>query len=157
MQPRDVVEALGHSSAASALRPDSARFHHDVGMCYLDLRSFDQAAAAFRRSIALRRDSATAHLRLGEALASRQDWDGAATAYREASRLGPDEPRTYTDLMMALATAGRHAEARQVPLTLLQQNPSLAGPRSAFCHNAAAETMDCAVRQGKHATPPSER
>src|SRR5262249_50306573 len=120
-------------------------------------QSFGPAAAAFGKSLALRPDSAPVHIQLGYARSGMEDWDGAAAAFREGVRLRPYEPRAYSGLVTALARCGRHAEARQVPLALLQQHPELDGPRSAFRINVVGDLVSNAVPQTKYDPPAAER
>jgi serine/threonine protein kinase len=155
MRPPDLVEALGHISAASALRPDSAVFHHSVGDCYLALGSIDQAVVAHRKASALRPESAVEHLFLGNALSEARDWDGAVAAFRAALRLRPDDQRGNQGLVYALGAAGRHVEAREAPLATLRQNPALAEPRSYFRLEAACNAMNAADGKGPFAALPA--
>ena len=54
--------------------------------------------------------------------------------------------------------AGRHAEALQVTLAALQQNPAWAeDPRNYLRYNAACLAMNCADGKGANAPPPAER
>jgi serine/threonine protein kinase/tetratricopeptide (TPR) repeat protein len=118
MKPSAYTEALRHHSAALALRPGSAQFHLMVAMDYDQLGSYEQAVAAYRKSISTSPFFAgTANRMMGVALMKMRDWDGAITALREASRLLPQMglevqlPRAHANLYVALQGAGRLAEA----------------------------------------------
>jgi tetratricopeptide (TPR) repeat protein len=118
MKPPAHVEALCHHSAASALRPGSAQFLLMMAMDYDKLGSYEQAVAAYRKTISTSPFFAgAANRRMGEALVKMRDWDGAITVLREAIRLSPDAglemqlQRAHANLYVALQGAGRHAEA----------------------------------------------
>jgi hypothetical protein len=53
VKPPDFAEALRHSSAASALQPDSVVFLVVLSMYYAELGAYDQAIAASRKAISL--------------------------------------------------------------------------------------------------------
>jgi serine/threonine protein kinase/tetratricopeptide (TPR) repeat protein len=158
MQPPDYAEALRHMSAASVLRPDSPLIHLQLGACYAGLKSYDQAVAAYRKSLALSPDSAIAHSWLGLALLAKNDEDGAIAAFREAVRLMPANPAMLVDLGAALADAGRPAEGLRVTLAAMRQDPARAeDPRNHLRYNAACLAMNCADGKGEDTPPPAER
>ncbi|MCI0458341.1 MAG: tetratricopeptide repeat protein, partial [Gemmataceae bacterium] len=158
MQPPDYAEALRHMSAASVQRPDSALFHYHLGACYTGLKSYDQAVAAYRKSIALCPSSAIAYEGIGYALLRKLDREGAITAFREAVRHTPDSPRPHARLAAALSAAGRHAEALQVTLAALRQDPAWAeDPRNYLRNSAACAALACADGLGVDAPAPAER
>ncbi|MBO0699200.1 MAG: tetratricopeptide repeat protein, partial [Zavarzinella sp.] len=157
MRPPHDAEALQHISAASVQRPDSALFHELLGLCYLRLRSYDQAATALRKAISLSPDMYQAHVLLGCALSESQDWDGAAGAFRAVVRLHPEEPRSTQGLISALASGGHHAEALEFPLVALRRFPGLGEPRSPFRFGAAGDLLSCANGTSPYDPPPAER
>jgi serine/threonine protein kinase/tetratricopeptide (TPR) repeat protein len=158
MQPPDHAEALRHWSAASVLRPDSGLFHLWIGFTYTQLGAYEDALAAYGKAIALHPDSAIPYEWMGQTLSKKKDWEGAITAFREAIRLRPDNPATHRQLGTVLATAGRCAEALEVTLAALRQNPAWAeDPRNQLRYNAACFTMNCADGKGANAPPPAER
>jgi serine/threonine protein kinase len=118
MKPPAYAEALRHHSAANALRPKSAWPLLTVARDYADLGAYDQAVAAYRKTITMSPFYAgIANLWMGEALLKMRDWDGAIPSLREAIRLLPERrseeylPQTHANLYVALQGAGRHAEA----------------------------------------------
>jgi tetratricopeptide (TPR) repeat protein len=165
VQPPDYAEALRHDSAASVQRPDCAWFHLMVGHDYAELRSYDQAVAAYRKMSALSSFySGLANLWTGHALLKKKDWDGANVALREAIRLLQDWrqqmmlPLAHLDLAMALAGAGRPSDALQGILGVLRENPSWTeDPRTALRYNAACLAMNCADGKGAIALTPAKR
>jgi hypothetical protein len=67
-------------------------------------------------------------------------------------------PHAYSDLGIALAGAGRHAEAVREMLAALHRDPTLAeDPRSHLCYNAACSAMYCADGKGMNTPAPAER
>jgi tetratricopeptide (TPR) repeat protein len=158
MQPPDYAEALSHLSVASVLRPDSALFYLHLGITYSALGSYDDAVAAYRKSIALCPDSAVAYLCMGRTLLKKKDWEGAITTYREAIRVNPDDPTGRVGLGTALMAAGRHAEGLRVTLAALRQLPSWAeNERPNLRCGAAGALLNCAAGQGANPLPPAER
>jgi serine/threonine protein kinase/tetratricopeptide (TPR) repeat protein len=158
VRPPDRVEALRHAAAASVQRPDSVRFHERLGLLYLDLGSFDQSAAAYRKSIALCPDAQPSHLGLGHALWRMKDWEGAVAALREAVRLDPNEARAQIGLVSVLKAAGRHAEGLQAALVVFRKDPRwTSDPRNHFRYDAGCAAVCCADGKGVNAPPPAER
>jgi serine/threonine protein kinase/tetratricopeptide (TPR) repeat protein len=163
--PPDHAEALRHHSAASALRPDRASLLCMVGKAYADLGAYDQAIAACRKAIAMSPSSTgSTYFVMGQVLSMKKDWESAIAALREAIRLLPGQrdervmPHAYSDLGIALAGAGRHAEAVREMLTALHRDPTLAeDPKSHLCYNAACYALYCADGKGMNAPAPAER
>jgi tetratricopeptide (TPR) repeat protein len=164
--PPDHAEALRHLSAASALRPDSANGLYLVAKEYAQLGAYDQAITAYRKVIAMcPLITGLAHLWMGEALSKKKDWEAAIAEIREAIRLLPEQraPMSvlssgYGALGMALAGAGRPAEALQVMLTQLRDGPAWAqDPRYYIRYNAGCCAMNCADVKGMNALAPVER
>jgi len=152
MQPPDYAEALRHISAASVQRPDSGLFHVQIGACYAFLESYDNAIAAYRKTIALRPDSSYALECMGEAFSKKKDWDGAVAAFRDAVRVDPKNSPAFFHLGVALqermdwdgaATAFR--EAVGLTLSVLREYPTVADdPRKDLRYNAVCLLMNCA-------------
>jgi tetratricopeptide (TPR) repeat protein len=163
--PPDHAEALRHHSAASALRPDRASLLSMVAKAYADLGAYDQAIAACRKAIAMSPSSTgSTYFVMGQALSKKKDWDAAIAALREAIRVLPEQqgemdmPHAYSDLCLALAGAGRHAEALRETLAALHRDPALAkDPLSHLCYNAACSAMICADGKGISPPAPAER
>jgi serine/threonine protein kinase/tetratricopeptide (TPR) repeat protein len=165
VQPADRAESLRHHSAASALRPNCAWFLVMVARSYADLGADDQAIAAYRKVIAMSPFyTGIAHLWMGDALSKKKDWEAAIAAIREAIRLLPERrakmyvPQAHRDLGLALAGAGRHAEARHEMLASLHHDAARAGdPRNYIRYNAACFAMYCADGKGMNTPAPTER
>jgi tetratricopeptide (TPR) repeat protein len=160
MRPPDNAEALRHAAAASALRPDSARFHSDVGDYYLALGANESAVVACRRAIALDPDGTYwAYLVMGSALEKLQDLDGAAAAYREAHRRYPDlePPRALLGLVSTLTAAGRHAEVLAELLVVFRRHPGWTNQTGMGLRYFAARAANlCADGKGVDPPPPAE-
>jgi tetratricopeptide (TPR) repeat protein len=74
----------------------------DLGLARQDLRDYDGAASAYRKTIEIKPDYAEAALNLGVVLQEVGDLDGAMRAYAEAYRL---RPQTFGTIAMALTSA----------------------------------------------------
>jgi hypothetical protein len=98
-------------------------------------------------------------------LSKKKDWEAAIAAIREAIRLLQERRApmsalslAYRDLGIALAGAGRHAEALRETLAALHRDPTLAeDPLSYLRYNAACYAMNCADGKGMNALAPVER
>jgi tetratricopeptide (TPR) repeat protein len=160
-RPPDYAEALRHAAAASALRPDNAGFHSEVGDNYLALGALESAVAAFRRAVALDPDGAYwAYLGTGSGLRGLKDLDGAAAAYREGHHRFPDlePPRALLGLVSTLTDAGRHAEVLAELLAAFRRHPGWANQTGMGLRYFAARAANlCADGQGADPPPPAER
>jgi serine/threonine protein kinase/tetratricopeptide (TPR) repeat protein len=86
----DYAEALREASARSVLRPDSVKFHYDVGDCYIGLKSYDHAVVAFRKAIRLNPNYLWAHVNLGYSLGRTDRHAEALQVVLDALRQHPD-------------------------------------------------------------------
>ncbi len=158
MNPPEYAEALRHSSAATLLRPDSAVFQLRLGDCYAGLGSYSQAADCYRKSIELGQGAIVGHRRLCGILAKKKDWDGALSALREWARLQPKNPEIHAQRATILGRVGRDAEACQVLIDLMREQPDLADtPHTYFRYNAACSALRSAAGLGVDAPPEAER
>jgi tetratricopeptide (TPR) repeat protein len=105
------LEASGFFRAALAVRPKSWVIYNNLGNTLVDLKRFDEAAAACRKAIQLDPKIASAHNNLGNALAGQKRLDEAIAAYEEAIRLNPNSHQAYHNLGNALARLKRVDEA----------------------------------------------
>jgi tetratricopeptide (TPR) repeat protein len=150
-------EVLRHLAAASALRPDSALFHAQIGQFYATNRFYDKAVDAYRKAIALKPESHWHYATLAGILGKLKEWDGVVGAWREAARLDPDYLGYQIALRGALAFAGRHAEAAEV-LAELRKNPAwVDDPRSNERYIAACDAIRSANGVGVNPPPLAER
>jgi tetratricopeptide (TPR) repeat protein len=150
-------EVLRHLAAASALRPDSALFHAQIGQYYASNRFFDKAVDAYRKAIALKPESHWHYANLARLLWQLKDREGVVAAWREAARLDPDYLGYRTALRMALADAGRHAEAAEV-WAEIRKNPAWVDrPENNVRYVAACDAILSAIGRGANPPPPAER
>jgi serine/threonine-protein kinase len=157
-QPPEYAEALRHSSAATLLQPDSALFRLRLGVCYASLGSWAQAADCYRKTIELGHGAIVGYLHLADALAKTQDWDGALAAVREAIRLQPKNSAAHMQKALILHAADRYAEALNVLVDTMREQPDLADePRNFMRYTAAFLALRCAEGFGVDAPPEAER
>jgi tRNA A-37 threonylcarbamoyl transferase component Bud32/tetratricopeptide (TPR) repeat protein len=97
-------EALRHIAAAVALRPDSARFHVDLGNYYRGIKRPAQAVAELRQAVRINGKVAAWHADLASALYAAGDWDGTIAACKQAIGLTRD-PRLLARIQTILGMA----------------------------------------------------
>jgi tetratricopeptide (TPR) repeat protein len=158
IQPAEPYEALRHIAAACVLRPESAMFQLELGICCSGLQAYDLAVQAFRKSIAIYPNSVIAYRWMGLALANKNDEKGAMAAFEQALRLGPSDPMVIHSSTMGLMALGRPAEALQTIVDAFRQFPSWAdNPRLYLRYNAACAALICASGKGSPPVPAAER
>jgi tetratricopeptide (TPR) repeat protein len=143
---------------AVRLQPDHPKAEFQLGLALLQKNDPDGAIAAYREVVRLEPKNAIAYAYLGFALQQQKEWGPAITALREAVRLDPNQQWAHVNLGIALKLADRHAEALQVTLAVLRQNPAWGDdPRTAVRNNAACYSLCCSDGKGANAPPPAER
>jgi Flp pilus assembly protein TadD len=88
-------------AAAVAADPDSPSYLFNQANALAAVGQFEQAEAAFRRSIALAPTLAGAHTGLGIVLAETGRLPDAIAEFRQAVHLQPDDPAALDDLKKA--------------------------------------------------------
>jgi tetratricopeptide (TPR) repeat protein/tRNA A-37 threonylcarbamoyl transferase component Bud32 len=163
--PPDHAEALRHVSAALALRPDSTYFQYQLGTTYANLESYDNAIAAYRKTIADGQYSGFAHLGLGQALLKKENWDGAIAAFRETARLQPKAAAPHHFLAIAFrgkedwegATAESREAIRRKMHTLKELQAKVKNPHSFYYYWNAQALLDELDGQGPKGLPENEQ
>jgi tetratricopeptide (TPR) repeat protein len=110
-QPPRWDEALRFYTAASALRPQSAGAHLNVGHALDRQGQVDEAIAEYREALRLKTDYPEPHNNLGNALRAKGQVDEAIAEYREALRLKKDYPAAHNNLGIVLEHKGQLDEA----------------------------------------------
>lgn len=110
----DAIQMLRH---AIQLDPGNPGLHHELGMTFLMIRDWDNAAVELREAIRHNPSSADAHSGLGYALEKQGDLADALKEYRTATHLDPND-QSYEDHyvevlgMMAGEQAGKKKKLR---------------------------------------------
>ena len=89
----EAIRTLRH---AIQLDPGNPGLHHELGMTYLMIRDWDNAAVELREAIRHNPSSADAHSGLGYALEKQGDLADALKEYRVATHLDPND-QSYED------------------------------------------------------------
>jgi len=136
-------DRLGFFTTMAADAPRSARSQRELGAVLADLGRFEEARAAFTRSLAIRPNDGATLYNLGNALAQENRLDDAIAAYEQALVAVPDLADAMVNLGNVESMRGDHAAAvasmrRALPLT----------PRSASLHMNIANEL---FRLGDHA------
>jgi tetratricopeptide (TPR) repeat protein len=105
------AEAFRAAAAAAHARPNSAQLQKLLGMCFLNLGDYDQAAACCRKAIALAPTYGGAYDQLAFALTRAGDREGPLTVYREFVRQAPNSALAHSLLGSALLAKGGRDEA----------------------------------------------
>lgn len=105
--------------------PCHAGLHGDLGMVFLAMGRYREAAACYHKVLALEPGHA-AHNNLGLALYSMGDPEAAATHYRKALALKPDLANAWNNLGLAYINLARLAEAYSALQRALSLKPDYA-------------------------------
>jgi protein O-GlcNAc transferase len=101
------AEALELIGRAIAINPASAGdYYSNYGLALAGLRRFDEAIAAYEKSLALRPDLAAAHSNLAEALLAKGRMNEAIGQFRVAIQLQPNFAEAHNQLGRVLAHKG---------------------------------------------------
>ena len=115
--PQQVIE---HLKRAIAAYPDYLMAHNDLGVQYLKLRQFDQAAEQLR--LALKRDPKyfDSRLNLGLVFIEQKDYAGAIEQFNQAVSLDSARPTAHLWLGVALLQSNQLSGAeRELMKTLM--------------------------------------
>jgi serine/threonine-protein kinase len=121
-------DALRFLTAAVALRPESSRAHHAVGIFYKDRGRHQEAIACYRKAIQLEPNYAVAYTDLGAMLRNLGRIDEAITHHRKAIELDGKHWMAHNNLGVALNDKGRHDEAIVSLLVAIKLDPKNALP-----------------------------
>ena len=108
-----VREAIDHLRAAVELKSDWVPAWERLGTALLRAGEYTEARSWLERSVAERPEDADALQGLGVALAETGDVEGAVTRFQEAIDKGGHSVALHENLARALASLGRHREARE--------------------------------------------
>ena len=112
-----VAHQLGRSDAvtllqrATALQPNVAEIHNDLGIVLAAQRQFAQAAASFTRAVTLKPDYAEAHCNRGLALGNLRRFAEASESFARALAVDPNLALAHAARGAALRELGRTADA----------------------------------------------
>ena len=107
-RPDVAVECMRHAAAAA---PDTAAFHHNLGLALVSAGRLEEATACFRTAVGLKPDYAEAYNNLANVLDAQGEHDEAVACYRQAISLRPDSADFCNNLGIALADHGDHLDA----------------------------------------------
>lgn len=108
----DTVSAVGLYKRASTLKPLESEPLHKLGQSLLDLKSYNEAAAAFRSALANNPNDAEAMRGLGNALLALDQPQLAVKQFESALALDPNDARTYNGIGVVLDMIGDHRAAQ---------------------------------------------
>lgn len=118
--------ALEEYRAATRIDPADGRAWHGMGAALVRLNRMAEAVQAYREAIERIPHASLTHYNLGIVHGRMGRPDLAAVELAEAARLDPFDVRIRSDLAVALANAGREAEATAVAREVLRQSPGFA-------------------------------
>ena len=104
-------DALAAFQKVTALMPDDAEAHYNLGVILKSAGQLDRAAASYRRAVALKPDYAEAHSNLGNTLKDMGRLDDALASYRRALQIKPDSADTHNNLGTVLKDLGQLNDA----------------------------------------------
>jgi predicted CXXCH cytochrome family protein len=124
-QPQRAIDVL---KRALAVTPDATAWH-ELGLAYVDLRSKDEAVAAFQKAADLDEDMAEPYNSQGAVWLENRDVARAEPAFREAIRRQPEYAEARSNLANLLSATGRFEEARYQFEAAIRIKPNYAAAR----------------------------
>jgi len=109
---------------ASAIGPDSAEPHVNMGKVLAKMGRYAEAVPQYRMGMKAGSEDAKLHHSLAIALEKAGQLEEALSEYRETLRLDPSHPFARHNLALALKTASRWDEAERAFGDALRQHPS---------------------------------
>lgn len=149
-QANDIAMLIARAEQHLAANPDDGRGWDVLGPIYLRTGRFEESAAAFKKAISILGPSPTRLASLGEALFSAAGGivtEEAGLAFQTARELDSTDPRPQFFLAVALAQAGKTAEARAAFSGMLETAP----PDAPWI--PAVESQLAALQQGGGTAP----
>lgn len=119
----DYPAAIGHVTAAIALRPDRPEYFFNLGNIYNQSGRNAEAARLYRNALALAPDHAEAWFNLGNSLEAAGNHGEAVQAYREAIRCKPQYAKAWINLANVQRETGEFGEAEVCLRQVLQWAP----------------------------------
>jgi cytochrome c-type biogenesis protein CcmH len=138
---QSIGSLVGQVEAHLASSPNDGAGWEVLAPVYMRLGRFNDAAAAWRKTIALNGDNATREAALGEALVAAANGvvtDEALTVFQHAVAADPHEPKASYFLGVADEQAGKHDAAAAKWRALLDSAPQDA-PWASFVREALAK------------------
>jgi Flp pilus assembly protein TadD len=108
----DTVSAIGLYKRASTIKPLESEPLMKLGYSLLDLKSYNEAATAFRSALANNPNDAEAMRGLGNALLSLDQPQVALKQFESALALEPNDARTHNSIGVVLDMIGDHRAAQ---------------------------------------------
>ncbi len=156
------AEAAAAYRKILALRPDSAKAHHNLGNVLLRQGVLEEAAVQYERALALNPRLFPAHNELGCVLQQQGKVDQAAASFSQALALNPQYVQAHNNLAGVLKQQGKFDEALASYDQVLALKPDLA---EAHCHRTELKTFRAgdpdlaaleALAAGTHRLPPAK-
>jgi ankyrin repeat protein/Flp pilus assembly protein TadD len=125
---RDYEGAIREAKLALSLKPDaefSANSHLTLGLTYLALKRYKEAADEFREVIRVNPNDGYAYDNLGAALFEMRNYQEAETALRRVIQLTPQNSAAYHNLAAALENQGNREEAIRYYQEYLRLEPKI--------------------------------
>jgi tetratricopeptide (TPR) repeat protein len=116
-------QAIPYSTAAVAIRPNSAAAWQDLCRTYYDSGRFPEAVGAFRRFIALAPKNASPRFTLGLMLLKMRDVDGAVAEFKAALQIDPKHRGALGQLAEAHLAGANLVAASETVKDLLGIDP----------------------------------
>ncbi|CAD7958041.1 unnamed protein product [Amoebophrya sp. A120] len=107
---------------AQILSPDDWEIWHNKGLCYMYLRSYDDAVDAFEKANEMQRHDVT-FLQLGKVFVLREEYKKAIDVYQEALEFSPENPEILTTMGILYLRMGESLTAFDHLGNSLTHNP----------------------------------
>jgi tetratricopeptide (TPR) repeat protein len=120
----DIQRAIDHLHKAIQIAPQFAEAHNSLGVKYMLLQDYAQAAAAFEEAVRLKPDSGEPHSNLGVALHGLKRYAEAEQQIRLALGIDPQAAKTRFALALVLSSqTDREEEALGILAQVADQIP----------------------------------
>jgi tetratricopeptide (TPR) repeat protein len=136
VQKDEIERAIGHLRKAIRIHPRFVEAHNSLGVKFMLLADYEQAAAAFEKAVLLRPDSVEPISNLGMALHGLKRYTESERLIRRALDLQPQAVKSRYALALVLSSqAGKEQEALEILAQVAPQIPE--------AHIHAAHLLGC--------------
>ncbi len=116
-------QAIEVYQKAIELNPKYSPTYNNLGIAYVHLMQYEDAAGAFQKAIALNSEYDQAYYNLGFTHANLMQYEDAIAAYKKGLELNPEDSQAYNNLGFAYAILTQYEDAIAAYKKALEFNP----------------------------------
>lgn len=115
-QQKRIFESLDALDKAYSIFNESAEIYNLRGSCYVEMRSFDKALAAFQKAAELSKQNPSVEFNIAEVYFVKKDWKNALQSFEKVLKLLPESNKALARLvefkiLLCLKQVGRDDDA----------------------------------------------